>query len=37
MEAGNYTITVKASGYQPMAKEVQLNESLNVGDFAMQR
>lgn len=35
LDAGKYTVTVEAAGYEPMTKEVDLDKSLNIGDFPL--
>lgn len=37
LEAGSYHIEVRAEGYKPVALDVVLEKSLNVGDFALER
>ena len=37
IDAGNYTVTVEAEGYETATKEVVLEKSLNIGDFPLVR
>ena len=37
LEPGDYTVNVAAQGYLQMTREVHLDKSLNIGDFAMER
>lgn len=37
LTAGHYTLTVEAKGYKTQTREIELEKSLNVGDFAMAK
>lgn len=37
LKPGKYTVKVEAAGYQVMSKSVELDKSLNIGDFPLQK
>lgn len=37
LDAGSYCLDIEASGYKPVHREIELEKSLNVGDFALER
>lgn len=37
LDAGTYTVTIEAEGYEPETREVVLEKSLNIGDFPLKR
>lgn len=37
IDAGSYRLAIEAEGFKPVEKDVELTESLNVGDFALER
>ena len=37
IEAGEYTLKIEAAGFKPVEKAISLEESLNVGDFPLER
>lgn len=36
LEPGDYVVTIKADGFETVKKDVKLEKSLNIGDFAMK-
>lgn len=37
IDAGDYTVTIQAKGYETETREVELEKSLNLGDFPLRR
>ena len=37
IDAGDYELKIEAAGYKPVEQSIKLEESLNVGDFALER
>lgn len=37
LEPGTYVVTIEADGYQQVNKEIELEKSLNIGDFPMKK